>query len=219
MSISASLHAICDLLERETGLPAQAGLPSSAGKGLFVWPYRLPMTLIRYPIIDFPSGQVQIAFDSPLGIAEFTALFAAARLRPGLRSSWSRGRRSSMSNAACEDDMKISEARRYALSLPETSEEPHFHFSSFRVRGKIFATVPPEETHLHVFVDEVAREAALATHSAFVEKLLWGGRVRGLRVTLAHAKPSVVEHLLAQAWRHKAPKKLAATLGSTAASP
>lgn len=111
--------------------------------------------------------------------------------------------------------MHVLEARRYALSLPEASEEPHFHFSSFRVRGKIFATVPPEKTHLHLFVDEVAREAALATDSAFVEKLLWGGKVRGLRVTLANAKPSVVEHLLAQAWRHKAPKKLVAAFAST----
>lgn len=102
--------------------------------------------------------------------------------------------------------MKLSDARRHALSLPE---EPHFHISSFRVRGKIFATVPPEETYLHLLVDEATREAALATEAAFVEKLLWSGKVRGLRVTLATAKPAVVKHLLAEAWRHKAPKTLA----------
>jgi predicted DNA-binding protein (MmcQ/YjbR family) len=33
-------------------------------------------------------------------------------------------------------------AREFALSLPGTSEEPHFDMSSFRVKGKIFATVP-----------------------------------------------------------------------------
>ncbi len=105
--------------------------------------------------------------------------------------------------------MKLSDARRYALSLPVATEEPHFHFFSFRVRGKIFATVPPEETHLHLFVDEATRDAALATESAFIEKLLWDGKVRGLRVILANAKPAVVKHLLTEAWRHKAPKTLA----------
>ncbi len=28
--------------------------------------------------------------------------------------------------------MKLDAARKYALSLPETSEEPHFDFASFR---------------------------------------------------------------------------------------
>jgi hypothetical protein len=33
--------------------------------------------------------------------------------------------------------------RRLALSLPETTEEPHHDMTSFRVGGKIFATVTP----------------------------------------------------------------------------
>ena len=110
--------------------------------------------------------------------------------------------------------MKLAEVRRFALSLPEAREEPHFHFTSFRIRGKIFATVPPEETVLHVFVDEATGESALATESAFVEKLLWGGKVRGLRVTLANAKPAVVAYLLAAAWCRKAPKTLASAFRS-----
>ena len=47
--------------------------------------------------------------------------------------------------------MKLAEARRHALSLPEATEAPHFHFTSFRVRGKIFATAPPDGEYLHVF--------------------------------------------------------------------
>jgi hypothetical protein len=49
----------------------------------------------------------------------------------------------------------LEHARRFALSLPEATEEPHFDKASFRVCGKIFATVPPDEAHLHVFVDEL----------------------------------------------------------------
>ena len=47
MSISASLYAICNLLKHETGLAAQEGLASGAGKGFFVWPYRLVLTEAR----------------------------------------------------------------------------------------------------------------------------------------------------------------------------
>lgn len=107
--------------------------------------------------------------------------------------------------------MKLAQARRHALSLPETTEEPHHHFSSFRVRGKIFATVPPDELHLHIFVSEVEREQALALYPDFLEKLLWGGKVVGLRALLPTAKPAVIEHLLTCAWRFKAPKSLASS--------
>src|SRR4030095_2231480 len=86
--------------------------------------------------------------------------------------------------------MKIAQVRRYALSLPEVTEQPHFEYSSFRVRGKIFVAVPDEE-HIHFFVGEAQREQALALHSMFVEKLFWGGKVCGIRVRLSGASPSV----------------------------
>ena len=50
--------------------------------------------------------------------------------------------------------MKPALIRKYALPLPETTEEPHFQYASFRVRGKIFMTVPPGERYIHVFVDD-----------------------------------------------------------------
>ena len=51
---------------------------------------------------------------------------------------------------------------------------------------------------------------ALAVDPEFLEKLHWGKRVVGVRVTLAKAKPNVVSRLLAQAWTRKAPKSLQA---------
>src|ERR1700712_3772618 len=106
--------------------------------------------------------------------------------------------------------MNLPQARLFALSLPSVSEEPHFNYSSFRVGGKIFATVPPEGQHLHVFVEEELRQIAIALEPGAVEKLLWGEKVVGLRITLAEVKASLVERLLEQAWVRKAPKRLLA---------
>ena len=104
--------------------------------------------------------------------------------------------------------MKLQQVRRFAMSLPAVTEEPHFTYTSFRVGGKIFATVPPEGEHLHVFVADEEREIALAMEPAFLEKLFWGKRVVGVRVSLAKAKPRVVNKLLMLAWTRKASKHL-----------
>lgn len=104
--------------------------------------------------------------------------------------------------------MKIADARRYALSLPGATEEPHFHLSSFRVRGKIFATIPADEEHLHVFVSEEDREVAIAVNPRAYEKLLWGKKVVGVRVSLSKADIADVERMLRAAWLKKAPKAL-----------
>lgn len=104
--------------------------------------------------------------------------------------------------------MKFAAVRKYALSLPEVTEEPHHHSGSFRVRGKIFATFPPEEDHLHVFVTEQDRELALAIYGDFAGKLLWGGKVVGVRLALESAPQAGVKVLVLQAWENKAPKSL-----------
>jgi len=85
------------------------------------------------------------------------------------------------------------------MSLEAVTEEPHHDFSSFRVRGKIFVTIPPAEDVIHVFLEEEDREKALLMHPEFVEKLLWGGKVVGLRVTLAQATPVSVKSLVSRA--------------------
>jgi hypothetical protein len=104
----------------------------------------------------------------------------------------------------------LAQVRRFALALPEATEEPHFDLSSFRVRGKIFATVPPDGEHLHVFVDEQEIAASVAEHPAAFEPLLWGQRTRGLRVRLAAAPERRVQELLEEAWRRRAPGRVVA---------
>lgn len=102
----------------------------------------------------------------------------------------------------------IETARGFALSLPETTDEPHHDMSSFRVAGKIFATVTPDEARLHVFVAEPEIAASVAEDPTAFEPLLWGKSVRGLRVLLAAAAADRVEELLTEAWRRRAPRRL-----------
>ncbi|HZV64506.1 MAG TPA: MmcQ/YjbR family DNA-binding protein [Telluria sp.] len=106
--------------------------------------------------------------------------------------------------------MKLDAAREYALSLPEASEEPHVDVASFRVRGKIFATVPPAGTRLHIFVGEALRAPLIAAAPETYQALHWGAKV--VAVMLAAADGATVKHLLRESWRAKAPKRLAASL-------
>jgi hypothetical protein len=104
----------------------------------------------------------------------------------------------------------LDRARRIALALPEAGEQPHFEMTSFRVRGKIFATAPPDGAYLHVFLDEPEVGAWVAEDPALFEPLRWGQRVRGVRVRLAGCPADRLHELLADAWRRKAPRRLVA---------
>jgi hypothetical protein len=102
----------------------------------------------------------------------------------------------------------LAQARKMALSLPETTEEPHHDLSSWRVKGKIFATVPDDD-HLRVMLAEEESRAAVAEHPDFCAEIYWGARLAGVVVDLATASPDVVSEFLEDAWRRKAPLKLA----------
>src|SRR5689334_20709384 len=113
----------------------------------------------------------------------------------------------------------LDSARAFALSLPGATEAPHFDMSSFRVRGKIFATVPPDDEYLHVFVDEGEVHAAVAEDPAAFEPLLWGQQLRGLRIRIAAAPDHRIAELLEESWRRRAPARLAAERDAERGSP
>ncbi len=110
--------------------------------------------------------------------------------------------------------VSLTTVRRIALSLPASAEAPHHDMTSFRVAGKIFATVPPEGGRVHVFLeaDEVA--AYCAEFPGAVEELWWGKKLAGCRVVLPQATSAMVRELLMESWRRRAPKKLLAELES-----
>lgn len=112
--------------------------------------------------------------------------------------------------------MQIHQAVAFALSLPEAHEEPHFELRSFRVGRKIFATVTPDQKHLHVFVEaECVPELVAEDPRAFAE-LRWGAKAVGLRITLRSASATRVRTLIADAWRRRAPKRAIAEFDARA---
>ena len=108
--------------------------------------------------------------------------------------------------------MNVAAVRRLALALPEASEEPHFHLTSFRVKGKIFATAAPDGSYMNVFVDDEEREIMVRVDPKAYETLTWG-KIAYLHVHLKNAKARDVGTLLRSAWERKAPKRLVAQSG------
>ena len=106
--------------------------------------------------------------------------------------------------------MSVSAAgvRKLALAFPEATEQPHHDMTSFRVRGKIFATMPPEGGRLHVFLSEPAVASYCAEFPAAVEELWWGKNLSGCRVLLRSADRALVREMLAESWRRRAPKSM-----------
>jgi hypothetical protein len=103
--------------------------------------------------------------------------------------------------------MELQGVRKFALALPETAEQDHFGNPSFRVLGRIFATVP-DDTHLNVMIDPFDVDAVVHAEPESCAELRWGKEVRGVRVSLPKASPGMVEELLRVAWKRKAPKRL-----------
>ncbi len=105
--------------------------------------------------------------------------------------------------------LKYSDAKRFALSLPGVTEEPHFGVPSFRVNKRMLVTVPPGDM-LHVFVSDAERDECLMMYAGCTEKVWWGGKVVGIRIFLKKATRGAVEDLILRAWKHRAPKKAVA---------
>ena len=93
------------------------------------------------------------------------------------------------------------------MAFPEAVEQEHWGNPSFRVRGRIFATLP-DEGHANLMIDPFDVEAAVRENPDSCTELWWGKQLSGVRVSLAQASPQMVEALLDAAWRRKAPKRL-----------
>ena len=100
------------------------------------------------------------------------------------------------------------QVREQALSLPEVIEQDHHGRPSFRVGGRILATLW-DEGHMNVMLDEAGIHTAVQAHPECCQEFWWGKRLRAVHVDLATADRALTSDLLADAWERKAPKRLA----------
>jgi hypothetical protein len=103
--------------------------------------------------------------------------------------------------------VSVDDARRLALALPEAVEQDHHGRPSFRVAGKIFATLWDAE-HMNVMVDEDGIRTAVEARPDACAEVWWGKRLSAVRVALALAEAALLTELLADAWEQKAPRRL-----------
>jgi hypothetical protein len=109
--------------------------------------------------------------------------------------------------------MTAQEFRELALSLPEASEAAHMGHPDFRVNGKIFATLGPDETWGMAKLTPEQQTMFVRTEPKVFQpvKGAWGRRGSTYVCLEAATEPSVRQALIA-AWRNTAPKRLAEQL-------
>src|SRR5262245_59366801 len=106
--------------------------------------------------------------------------------------------------------MNANKFRSLALSLPEAIEKEHMGHPDFRVGGKIFATLWPDD-HWGMVKLTLEQQAAFISAAPQVFQPVSGGwgRRGATRVQLAKASALVVRQALTAAWRNTAPERLA----------
>ena len=105
--------------------------------------------------------------------------------------------------------MTAQEFRDLALSLPEAIESAHMGHADFRVRGKIFATLEPDETYGMAKLTPEQQATFVRTEPKVFQPIkgAWGRR-GCTKVSLEAATEPSVRQALAAAWRNTAPKRL-----------
>lgn len=101
----------------------------------------------------------------------------------------------------------VGAARELALELPEAMEQDHHGRPSFRVGGKIFATLW-DQHHINVMLDEPGILTAVQGAPGACAEFWWGSRLRAVQVDLREVTPGLLGELLADAWERKAPARL-----------
>ena len=105
--------------------------------------------------------------------------------------------------------MSVELFRRVALNMPESVEGAHMEHPDFRVRGKIFATLRPEEGWGMVKLTSEQQHQFMAAKPKVFEPVKGGWGARGAtRVRLKGLDRATLVNAIAAAWRNTAPKRL-----------
>jgi hypothetical protein len=106
--------------------------------------------------------------------------------------------------------MTLDEARRLALALPEAVESAHMGHPDFRVRNKIFASLP-EASRVVVKLTPEQQEIMVGAEAEMFAPVKGGwGRQGWTSVILVAADATTMRSALVTAWKNVAPKRLVA---------
>jgi hypothetical protein len=106
--------------------------------------------------------------------------------------------------------MTVDEFRNLALSLPEAAENAHMGHPDFRVRGKIFATISPDNEWGMVKLTPEQQAVFVRSEPGVFRPVKGGWGRRGCtHICLETASEASVRQALGVAWRNTAPKRLA----------
>lgn len=105
--------------------------------------------------------------------------------------------------------ISIEQARKTALSLPETEEKPHFHLVSFRVKNKIFATIHPDKNYMMVKLSAIDQSVFCSYNKEVIFPVPGGWGLKGATfINLKKVKKTMLLDALTTAWKTTAPRKL-----------
>src|ERR1700722_20511193 len=109
--------------------------------------------------------------------------------------------------------MTVDDFRRLALSLPEASEAAHMGHPHFRVRGKIFATIWPDDGWgmVKLTLEQQAMFMRTEPEIFVLVKGGWGWK-GATNVRLKSANATTGRTALVTAWRNIAPKNVVTKL-------
>jgi hypothetical protein len=105
--------------------------------------------------------------------------------------------------------MTPDDIRRIALSFPQAEESDHHGMLSFRVGGKIFATIHVAHPRMMAKLDPEDQHNLSQAHPGLVEPVpgSWG-RKGSTYLWYERADEALARLMLALAWRERAPKRL-----------
>lgn len=103
--------------------------------------------------------------------------------------------------------VSVEHARALALGLHGAVAQDHHGRPSFRIGGRIFATLWDDQ-HMNVMVDEAGIMTAVQDHPNTCSEVMWGKRLAAVRVDLRAADAKLLAELLADAWESRAPAGL-----------
>jgi len=100
--------------------------------------------------------------------------------------------------------------RKLALSFPETTEEPHFEKTSFRVKNKIFATYDDVNKRACIKLSEIDQNVFASSDNSTIYPVAnkWGKQGWTL-IEMSKVRKDLFVDALTTAYCEVAPKKLA----------